>query len=175
MSVATATQKAGTVLAENYVLEPPVNVYELVRNYGIDIEEQPFPSDFDNVSGFINIEDGRPTMYVNLNEPKNRRKFTVAHEFGHWLLHKEKIRKDPGMTVLYRKALGAANDDPAEREANAFAAELLVPMEMLQKEIDKPVHELAEKFQVSTDVIGYRKVSAEHARATEKPRNAARK
>lgn len=172
MSIASATQRAVAVLSENYVLEPPVDVYELAKNYGIDIRELPFPSDFSNVSGFINIEDDRPVMYVNLDEPENRRKFTVAHEFGHWLLHEDKIRKDPEMTVLYRMALGATNADPIEQEANAFAAELLVPMTMLQKDIHRPVHELTEKFQVSPDVIGYRKVSAEHARTTKKPHNA---
>ncbi len=175
MSIAAAIQKADSVLAENYVLEPPVDVYELVKNYGIDVHEQPFPSDFDNVSGFINIDDGRPVMYVNLNEPENRRKFTVAHEFGHWLLHEDKIRKDPEMAILYRIALGASNADPVEKEANAFAAELLVPMDMLRPDIHKPVSELARKFQVSTDVIGYRKVNAEHAGTIEKPRKTAGK
>lgn len=162
MSVASATNQARKILAENFILEPPVDVYELARNYGIEIHEQHFPLEFANVSGFINIEKGRPVMYVNASEPAARRKFTVAHELGHWIMHEDKIRQDPQKAILFRMAIGAANKDPLEREANAFAAELLVPMEMLEKNKDKSISQLADIFQVSSDVIGFRKVSAEN-------------
>lgn len=168
MSVASATNQARKILAENFILEPPVDVYELARNYGVEIHEQDFPPEFANVSGFINIENNRPVMYINASDSPKRRKFTVAHELGHWVLHEDKIRQDPQKTVLFRMALGAANKDPLEREANAFAAELLVPMEMFEKNKDKSVSQLADIFQVSSDVIGYRKVSADHVAKTKK-------
>lgn len=157
MSVASAIARAKQVLDENFVVEPPVDVYLLAANNGIEIKVEAFPPEFVNVSGFINFESDHPIMYVNANDPPNRRKFTVAHELGHWLLHEKIIRNDSKKTVLFRMALGASKD-PIEAEANAFAAELLVPMDMFEKEEDaKSVKDLADLFEVSTDVIGYRK------------------
>lgn len=163
MSVITAVEKAKQVLNENFILEPPIDVYELARNNGIEIIEQLFPNNYKNVSGFINIEDDHPVMYVNANDSQNRRKFTVAHELGHWILHEILIREDPKKAVLLRVALGA-NTDILEKEANAFAAELLVPMDIFSKlKNNKSVKQLAELFQVSTDVIGYREITLRNA------------
>jgi len=157
MNVTKAIARAKKVLEENYVVEPPVDVYLLAANSGIEIREEAFPVEFVNVSGFINFESDHPVMYVNANDPPNRRKFTVAHELGHWLLHEKIIRNDSKKTVLFRMALGA-DKDPIETEANAFAAELLVPMDMFEREEDaKSVKDLADIFEVSADVIGYRK------------------
>lgn len=165
-----AIAKAKELIKENYVIEPPVDVYGIAQNTGLHIIEKPFPNDIANVSGFIDLSDDSAVMYINADDAPNRRKFTVAHELGHWLLHREQIRADPEKTVLLRVALGVANNDPFEKEANAFAAELLVPMDFLcAQEADKSVTELAELFQVSPDIIGYRKVSARHAAVDKKP------
>lgn len=168
MSITTAVTKAKQVLDENSFVEPPVDVFEIARNNGVVIREEAFPEDLKNVSGFINIRQGQPVMYVNATDSSNRKKFTVAHELAHWILHQDEIRTDPEKAVLLRMAIGA-NTDPLEQEANAFAAELLVPMDYFQSvEDDKTVSELAELFQVSTEVIGYRKKSSEHvARSTQ--------
>lgn len=168
MSVATAVSKAKQILNENSFVEPPVDVYEIARNNGITIKEERFPDDLKDVSGFINIQSSQPVMYVNTSDSPNRKKFTVAHELAHWVLHQDEIKTDPEKAVLLRMAIGA-NTDPLEQEANAFAAELLVPMDYFQTiEDDKSISELAELFQVSTEVIGYRKKSSEHvARASQ--------
>lgn len=167
MDVMTAQSKAREVLQENYIQEPPVDVYEIARNYGIKIVVEDFPDDYENVAGFINIEDGRPVMYVNASDPENRKKFTVAHELGHWLLHEDAIREDPTKTVLFRVPLGRPNKDPLESEANAFAAELLVPMDFFEKlQSRKDNQELADVFKVSAEVIGYRKIALSHGQKT---------
>lgn len=164
-NIQLATTKAKELIKANFVIEPPVDVYVIAQNSGLRIVEEPFPDDIADVSGFIDLSDDKAVMYINANDAPNRRKFTVAHELGHWILHKEQIKADPQKTVLFRVALGVANNDPFEKEANAFAAELLVPMELFQaQENDKSVAELAELFQVSSDVIGFRKMSSSHAR-----------
>lgn len=163
MSLATAKTQAKKILKENFVLEPPVDVYEITRNEGIRVIEEPFPEDYEDVSGFINIEDDCPVMYINESEPKNRKKFTVAHELGHWVLHEEAIREDTRRAVMFRVALGEPNQDLLEKEANAFAAELLVPLDMFEKlEESQSQNELATIFEVSAEVIGYRKVALSH-------------
>lgn len=164
-NIQLAINKAKELIRDNFVIEPPVDVYEIAQNSGLRIVEEPFPDDISDVSGFIDLSDDKAVMYINANDAPNRRKFTVAHELGHWILHREQIKADPQKTVLLRMALGVANQDPFEKEANAFAAELLVPMELFQtEENDKSVAELAELFQVSSDVIGFRKMSSSHAR-----------
>jgi Zn-dependent peptidase ImmA (M78 family) len=161
-SIQPALAKAKQLLKENFILEPPVDVEELAKNSGVDVRIVTFPRDYYDVSGFINLEDDKPVMYVNSDDNSNRQKFTIAHELGHWLLHEKEIRLDPQKAILFRKALGEPNPDPLEKQANAFAAEVLVPMSMFEKVKNKPVKELATLFEVSPDVIGYRKVASEH-------------
>jgi len=155
--MSSAIESANEVLAENYLSEPPINVYELAKNYGLDVIEVHFPASQDNISGFVTATDGTGKLYVNANEPPNRRRFTVAHELGHWRLHKEELQTNPERSILFRIAIGQLNKDPIEREANIFAANLLVPLDMLRKyKAGKTNAELAKLFNVSADVIGYR-------------------
>lgn len=73
------------------------------------------------------------TRYVYLNarearESEGRRRFTLAHEIGHWV-----CQCGEGMTaapepILCRAAdLASKTGGPLEREANNFAASLLMP------------------------------------------------
>jgi len=154
--------KAKKVLADNYIVEPPVDVEDLAAKNGLDVRTAEFPAEYQGVSGFINLEAGRPVVYVNSADSPHRQKFTIAHELAHWLLHENEIRTDPGKAILFRIAIGETNTDPLEKQANAFAAELLVPMEFFAKVKNKPVKDLVDMFDVSSDVIGYRKKAAEH-------------
>jgi hypothetical protein len=63
------------------------------------------------------------------NEPPLRRfRFTIAHEIGHWVCHCLEGRA-PKMEASYCRPvdLSSAADRVLEREANVFAAELLMP------------------------------------------------
>lgn len=148
--------KAEQVLQENFINNPPIDVYEIAKNEGLEIEVKDFGDKFNDISGYIKPE--IRTIFVNSRDPENRRKFTIAHELGHWILHRDKLKSEPEKyAVLYRIPLGRAQDDPIEQEANYFAANLLVPQEMLTvRKGEKTEEELATEFQVSRDVIGYR-------------------
>jgi hypothetical protein len=64
---------------------------------------------------------------VGRNDPPLRRfRFTIEHEVGHWICH---AHERPEAEAVYcRKAdLGEDADRAREREANVFAAELLMP------------------------------------------------
>lgn len=157
-------EKATEVINLSYLKEPPVDVYALAKTYGLEIEQQPFPEKYQHISGFISLSNGSPKLFVNDNDSQNRKNFTVAHELGHWLLHKDHLLNDPNLAVLFRIPLGTLNQDPLEREANTFAANLLVPKAMLDAyRDDKGQRELAQMFGVSEEVIGYR---LEHTRET---------
>ena len=58
-----------------------------------------------------------PVMLVNDRAPTDRLRLTLAHELGHVCLHSEQLGGDP------------------EDEANAFAAEFLMPAELIRPEL----------------------------------------
>lgn len=62
------------------------------------------------------------TIFVNRDQSNTRRRFTIAHEIGHFLMHKEDL-----VDVQMRNDKSSAGTDPAEIEANRFAAALLMP------------------------------------------------
>jgi hypothetical protein len=98
-------------------------------------------------------------IWVRRDEPAPRRRFTVAHEVGHHLLHSD------GAAVLCRPAdvETAAGDERArEREANRFAAELLMPEPLVRAAANRdgpdPIA-LAARFGVSDVAMGFRLVT----------------
>jgi hypothetical protein len=104
----------------------------------------------------------RRELWVSGHEPWERRRFSVAHEVGHWLLH----TGDQPQGVFCRAAdLRPDPDSPErlrEREANRFAAELLMPETMVTGEVRRhgadPVA-LAPRFAVSDLAMGFRLVN----------------
>lgn len=156
-------EKVAQVLKENYFgNEPPVDIYKLLDNYGITVHPRKFPDKHANVCGFVVFLDGEetsPVFVLNVDNSDERKKFTLAHEFGHWILHKDKLVKDPSLGVLYKNPIGDRDLDQVEKEANQFAAQLLVPGAMLQAEHETTSEhskDLAKEFGVGEDIIRYR-------------------
>jgi len=153
-----AKQKAEQILKENYVNSPPVRVDDIVKNYNLNVVEIEFEKfAFDGeIAGFIDME--QKTIYVNKKDSDSRKIFTIAHELGHYLLHKDELEKNPSYAILYRKPIGGETDD-IEKEANCFAANLLVPKQFLDQYYKEEVDDetLANIFAVSKEVIGFRK------------------
>ena len=74
-------READRILDENVVLEPPVQLKELVENAGLQLVYADFPHHLSNVMGFF--DPGENQIVVNRTDAPNRQRFTVAHEFGH--------------------------------------------------------------------------------------------
>ena len=64
-------------------------------------------------------------IVVNANEVETRQRFTLAHELGHWVCQCLTGRSAPVFCRL--QDLAASTDRSLEREANVFAAELMMP------------------------------------------------
>ena len=99
-------------------------------------------------SCIVNPKTGRAVIGVNAQHHPNRRTFTIAHELGHYLLHESETmhldsRKD-GYTLQLRSPASATGESMNEREANLFAAELLMPARFLAKELRKKQFDLLE-------------------------------
>jgi len=115
------------------------------------------------------------TIVLNLAEsprndpPLRRQRFTIAHEIGHWVCHCLEGRAAK-LESSYCRATDIAHDaDRAlEREANIFAAELLMPEaavravwgEIVAQSHEDPVAAVAQRFDVSPTAMGWRLYSA---------------
>jgi Zn-dependent peptidase ImmA (M78 family) len=131
---------AQRVLDEHCPNCPPVKVALIAKRLGIEVK---FDSVDDDLSGFLYREPktGRAVIGVNANHHEHRRTFTIAHELGHFLLHESETvhvdSKKDGYTLQLRNPTSATGANVSEREANLFAAELLMPAKFLAQELRK--------------------------------------
>ncbi len=118
---------------------PAVDPAEIAKSLGIEVKLERVD---DGLSGFLyrDSKTNRTIIGANSRHHANRRKFTIAHELGHFLLHKaEKVhldeRKPGGFVLQWRDQNSSTGEDLLEREANLFAAELLMPAKALEKDL----------------------------------------
>lgn len=100
--------------------EPLRNIFSLLESNGIILYEIDTIEKFDGVS-FI-TDKGFPVIIVNKNFSNDRKRFTIAHELGHLLLHNE-------------NNFPISNYRDKEKEANQFASEFLMPMETVKNSL----------------------------------------
>jgi len=162
MNTATIEAKSIELLKEFGLFKAPVNVVKLTREMGITIEEQDLD---DDVSGFLVRKDGADIIGVNKYHPDVRKRFTISHEIGHFKLHVETplfVDYYKG-SKLNRKITGG--NYKMEKEANRFAACLLMPKNLILEELaeldedleyESKLHSLSKKFEVSTAAMDYR-------------------
>ena len=110
----------------------------------------------------------RGEIWVNAAEAREwppRRRFTIAHEIAHWCLHRERSHTiHCRSTTLVGEEPAPAPDDheplpPAEDEANAFAAAVLMPPELVREQYvscDRDFALLCERFATSGAAMGRR-------------------
>lgn len=93
-------------------------------------------------------------VVVNAAEPETRRRFTLAHEVGHWVCQVLEGRAAP----VYCRAVDVseAADRALEREANVFAAELLMPEPAVRAAFAGSITECAAAFAVSAEAMHWR-------------------
>lgn len=154
--VAKGKAAAEKALKDNFIESPPVVIHELVENYGLTV----FTASFDDksIAGYIDFDKKR--IVVNNEDAMVRQIFSIAHELGHWIMHPDEVKADQNnIRIFYRKPMGGETD-PLEIEANAFAAYLLVPEQMLKQHRNKSEIELASLFNVSQSLIGFRRMNS---------------
>lgn len=149
-----AEQMANDVLEKYQVNDAPVPVERLAKDMNLGLYFARFPND--DVAGLLSLED-EPKIVVNVAHAPSRKAFTIAHELGHFVLHQKELSDNPDIAVLYRRPI-ARETDPVEKEANCFAANLLVPENLLARYHDwnQPTWRIAKIFGVSEDVMTYR-------------------
>src|SRR3984893_7027392 len=149
------------LLATYRVKEAPVPVEKIAKAKGARIFYQSLD---DDVSGFIYRDTSQTVIGVNTHHAPVRQNFTIAHELGHLLLHdQEQLHIDRGFRVRLRDDVSSQGTDEAEREANLFAASLLMPREFLENDLagedyvdlldDAFLRGLGRKYGVSTQAL----------------------
>lgn len=149
--------EAERMLQKYNINQLPIDPREIAKSEGLEVVFfEPTDSSMEKISGFLDID--KKKIFVNAKNAINRQTFTIAHELGHWLMHRDIIKKDPSKYLIFRvDQMGMPSLDPMESEANAFAANLLVPMNTLLRLSESySVEELSKIFLVSVAVISNR-------------------
>lgn len=161
MGVTRAIEAARRVRTRNN-RKFPVDVYAIAEEQGAIVLTEELE---ESISGFLAIKGGGRIIVVNAAHHPNRRRFTAAHECGHLVLHGDRGRVFVDASpVFFRDDRSAEGIDHQEVEANAFAAELLMPEEELRARVARPidvmddlaVRRIAAQFAVSAQALTIR-------------------
>lgn len=139
------------ILLNNDMYKIPVDVVKIANTNDISVYEGELDK---KISGAIRYDKSKNTfeILVNKNDLKVRQRFTIAHELGHYFLHKEILENDEiHIDTMYRMT------NKQEQEVDYFAGALLMNktiLENLQKE--NTIAELAELFNVSVSAMTVR-------------------
>jgi Zn-dependent peptidase ImmA (M78 family) len=140
---------------------PPIDVIRIAAEQGLTVRYEPME---ETVSGMLVIRDDQRVIAVNQTHHEHRRRFTIAHELGHYFLHRDhsSVFVD---AVYYRDESSSEGTKQQEIAANAFAAELLMPEEVLRARFsyqpvadadDKLIRAAARQFGVSAQALTIR-------------------
>lgn len=145
-----------------YTARAPVDVRGLAQSLGIRVVELRLP---ENISGAIRARNHTNTEYeivVNSEHSEVRKRFTIAHELGHHIYHRDLLGRGVGDTRAYR-AEGTEYPNPhitwrEERQANTFAANVLMPEVLVShyRHLGMSPRALASKFNVSEQAMRIR-------------------
>lgn len=163
-----AIDGANKILLKQDISHAPVDVEKIATSLDIKVVRVKFSKD--EISGAIKMKgkDGSPVIAVNENHCKERQRFTIAHEIGHFILHSiENFHVDSTQSPVYFRDANAVSTTTniKEVQANQFAAELLMPREMVISDLqgdyklknnNEDVHViagLAKKYNVSQQAM----------------------
>ena len=172
--ISRAVRVAKSLIESEGIRRPFVPVERIAERYAVIVREE-MPED---VSGMLVPLPGESSqakwaIVVNSAHPPVRQRFTIAHELGHALLHHYSApHADGRLGVFFRDADSSKGSVRHEIEANQFAAELLMPEELIRmlfsrlqfdladaaddEKALKAVARLAKLFKVSIQALTFR-------------------
>jgi Zn-dependent peptidase ImmA (M78 family) len=149
------------LLTNSEITDAPVPLFQIVKSCGVRVVANSLEGD---LSGFLYRDKEQAVIGVNTEQAATRQNFTIAHELGHFLLHdQEQLHVDHEFRVRLRNDLSSQGTEDAEREANFFAASLLMPKSFIEKDLegeeyvdlfdDDFLHGLSRKYGVSAQAL----------------------
>lgn len=138
------------------------------------ILKEPLALDAANFEGMLANNPKAPDEWGILYRPRpkcpERERFTIAHEMGHFLLHRE--RQSLFQCDKSGVTSGQSDGRDIEREANAFASQLLMPRDDMgkmlgdQRKVDlRLLSDIAREFRVSFETLCLRFIEITDQRA----------
>jgi Zn-dependent peptidase ImmA (M78 family) len=163
-----AENEAYGLIEKNKITQLPIPVDKIVSALGVSLISYDLG---DEVSGVLVLNGEAGTIGYNSKHGRKRQRFTIAHELGHYMLHRQKDNffVDKDFLVKYRSSKTYnynAEEIRQEQQANAFAAALLMPQTLILNHIHSEkykdfgesdlIEELALLFDVSVLAMTYR-------------------
>ncbi|HUZ54062.1 MAG TPA: ImmA/IrrE family metallo-endopeptidase [Streptosporangiaceae bacterium] len=164
-----AERAAEQLLVDHGITGPPVDPEALARADGIVVVRRRFKDG--DVSGILFRDSDHHVIGVNSAHPAVRQRFTIAHELGHRALHPgRELILDVPVRVNLRDKTSSMASDLEEIEANAFAAALLMPEQMIRDQVnqlppsqrrepDVTATALSKIFKVSVSALNFRLIN----------------
>lgn len=155
-------EKSYSILKELSIDNLPIEIDKIAQHVGVEIKEDVLDA---SISGFLLAKNGKNTIGINSDESLVRKRFTIAHEIGHYILHSNRENDLYISKIHFRDEASSTGEMKREREANAFAAGILMPRFLIERELEKldeksPVENiisaLANIFNVSEIAMSYR-------------------
>lgn len=151
-----AEKDALELLEEAWDGELPVDPVRIAKKLGIEVLGVSFKKD---VSGALLKKAGEtdPSILLNVKDSRTRKRFSCAHELGHYILRLEE--PTPRYEYVdYRDQSSSTGTIEEERYANSFAASLLMPEVAVRtlREDGLSSLRLAKKFGVSPEAMAIR-------------------
>jgi Zn-dependent peptidase ImmA (M78 family) len=166
MNLRKAETTAYALLNKFDISKPAIPVEDIAEKLEIRVV---YESLDETLSGFLYRDKDNKENLICVNEKhtENRKRFTIAHELGHYLLHNgDNTHIDRNFIINFRDSVSSQAINVEEIEANAFAAALLMPeqlliptvLEKIKNGIDlvestKEISLIAKKFGVSPQAL----------------------
>ncbi len=144
-SLPVIRKQAERALADAGITNPPVRLSRLAEYYVFQIQEKDWPEKYEG-----RLERRSRLICVNKSHRRTKKRFTIAHEFGHYFLHHDvEIFVDDDMRDP---------SDEREKDANKFAAELLMPKDWIKRDYQllHDAKSLEKKYEVSEQAMWIR-------------------
>ena len=138
----------------------PIDVEGIARRMRVSVIKQTLGG---GISGLLYADTKGTLLFVEQAHSRTRQRFSIAHELGHFFLHNrgEHVLRSP--VLMARSGASSTGEVKEEIEANQFAAELLMPKELLDQIVsqydrldDDDLLILADRFDVSPQAMAIR-------------------
>lgn len=131
----------------------PFDIESYLKKKGFKILYEDLDND---ISGYIEKQLNDWIIGINKYHSPRRQRFTLAHEFAHYTLERDRLESDKKHydNVLFRNGI-----DQSEQKANEFAADILMPAATFRNLLAhgvKTIDDLASSFNVSVAAVIYR-------------------
>lgn len=150
-----AREDAKAVLDAYWDRSLPVDPVSIARAAGASVFSAQLGDDTFGMT--VTSGDGA-NIYIDRDQPRNRFRFTCAHELGHYIDHSQNQPLNGPPLSYVDKRSEDGRGKPDEVYANEFAASLLMPAPEVTRLAKKAesVFDLAREFQVSLDAMTWR-------------------